>query len=145
MAIAIAGAAAVIGLLAGPAGAQTSGPSTSGGARATNNSVASGSGLADDNSVSSGSAVARRGSVASGCATAIDDSTASGANCAPVTTVVTPGPGGGAGGTAAGGAASGQLARTGADLDALAASAAASVVMGGVFLALGRRRKPAGV
>jgi len=35
------------------------------------------------------------------------------------------------------------LARTGADLDAMGA-AAASLVMGGVFLALGRRRKPAG-
>ncbi|HET7718527.1 MAG TPA: hypothetical protein VFK43_01080, partial [Acidimicrobiales bacterium] len=95
-------------------------------------------GIAEDHSVASGDAVARRGSVASGCSTAIDGSTASGA-CAPVPPArVTPGPAG----TAARTATTGQLARTGADLDALAASAAASVVMGGVFLALGRRRKP---
>ena len=159
MLAALAGVVAVLGLLAGPAGAQTSGPGTSGGALATNDSVASGtcvatndsvcsgSGSARNDSTSSGEAVAIDGSVASGCSTAIDDSTASGADCAPVrvTTAVTPGPGGGGAGTAARTATTGQLARTGADLDALAASAAASVVMGGVFLALGRRRKPAAV
>jgi hypothetical protein len=87
--------------------------------------------------------VARRGSVASGCATAVDDATASGANCVP-TTIVTPG-GGGGGGTAAGGAGTGTLARTGGDLDGLAAVAVASTALGGVFLALGRRRRPLGV
>ena len=146
--VALAGLVAALGLLAGPAGAQTtSSPTVSGGARATNHSVASGRALADDHSTASGDAVARRGSVASGCSTAVDDSTASGADCAPVrvTTVVTPGPGGPGTGTAAGSAASGQLARTGADLDGLAASAAASLIMGGVFLALGRRRKPTAV
>jgi hypothetical protein len=154
---ALAGVVALLGLLAGPAGAQTAAsPTVSGGARATNDSVASGtcvatndsvcsgSGSARNDSTSSGDAVAVDGSVASGCSTAVDDSTASGADCAPVrvTTVVPPGA---PGGTAARTATTGQLARTGADLDALAASAAASVVMGGVFLALGRRRKPAGV
>jgi hypothetical protein len=34
------------------------------------------------------------------------------------------------------------LARTGADLDGLGAVAFASTALGGVFLALGRRRKP---
>jgi hypothetical protein len=116
----------------------------SGSGRATNDSVASGRGIADRDSVASGDAVARNGSVASGCSTAIDDSTASGADCAPVrvVTVATPGGTTPGAGTAARTATTGQLARTGADLDALAASAAASVVMGGVFLALGRRRKP---
>jgi LPXTG-motif cell wall-anchored protein len=61
---------------------------------------------------------------------------------------VVPPAGGGAGGgastTAAGGAASGQLARTGADLDAMALAAAATTALGGVFLALGRRRRPLG-
>ena len=103
--------------------------------------MASGRALADDHSTASGDAVARRGSVASGCSTAIDDSTASGALCAPVPPArVTPGPGGA--GPAAGRATTGQLARTGADLDALAASGALAGLMGGVFLALGRRRKP---
>jgi len=84
--------------------------------------------------------------VASGCATALNASTASGAPCPPVgALVVVPGTGTtGGGGTAAGGAAVATLARTGADLDAMGAAAAASLVMGGVFLALGRRRKPAG-
>jgi LPXTG-motif cell wall-anchored protein len=55
--------------------------------------------------------------------------------------ILTPGAGGGAG-TAAGSAASGQLARTGADTGSLAAAAGLTTVLGGVFLALGRRRKP---
>ena len=117
MVVALAGLAAVLGLLAGPAGAQTT-SQTSGGALATN------------------------GSVASGCATAVDDSTASGANCAPVSLAVPPGGGGAGGGSAAGGASTGQLARTGTDLDAMALAAAATTALGGVFLALGRRRKP---
>ncbi|MDQ4090545.1 MAG: hypothetical protein M3163_09610, partial [Actinomycetota bacterium] len=52
---AFAGIAAVLGLLAGPAGAQTAGPNTSGGARATSDSVASGTCVALDDSVCSGS------------------------------------------------------------------------------------------
>ena len=88
---ALAGVVAVLGLLAGPAGAQTtnaprSGPGTSGGALATNDSVASGTCVAIDDSVCSGSGSARNdstssgdahavdGSVASGCSTAVDDS-----------------------------------------------------------------------
>ena len=50
---ALAGAAALLGLLAGPAGAQTAtaGPGTSGGARATTDSVASGTCVAINDSV----------------------------------------------------------------------------------------------
>ena len=132
MGVALAGLAAVLGLLVSPAGAQvaTSGPGTSGGALASNDSVAS------------------------GCSTAIDDSTASGADCVPlrVVTTVPPGtPGGGGAATTGGGAATtaaaraattAQLARTGSDLDGLAAAAGLSTALGGVFLALGRRRKP---
>ena len=70
MAIAIAGMAAVIGLLAGPAGAQISGPNTSGGARATTDSVASGTCVAIDDSVCSGSGLAVDDSTSSGSATA---------------------------------------------------------------------------
>ena len=162
MAVAIAGAAAVIGLLAGPVTAQTSGPGTSGGARATNDSVASGtcvaiddsvcsgSGLAVDDSTSSGSAIARDGSVASGCATAIDDSTASGAPCPPATTVTTrpptpttrpPGitpttarPG------APTAAAGRTLALTGTSSAELAGLAGVALAAGGVLVGISRRR-----
>jgi hypothetical protein len=98
--------------------------------------------------VASGDAVARDGSVASGCSTAIDDSTASGGPCAPATaprppTAGVPGGGGtGTGTTAARAATTGQLARTGAGVEGLGAMAVASTALGGVFLALGRRRKP---
>jgi LPXTG-motif cell wall-anchored protein len=44
-------------------------------------------------------------------------------------------------GTAAAAAAGGQLARTGTDARDLATAAGLSMAMGGVFLALGRRRK----
>jgi LPXTG-motif cell wall-anchored protein len=54
---------------------------------------------------------------------------------------VVPGSGGAGGGTAAGSAASGQLARTGADTAGQTATAVASLALGGVFLALGRRRR----
>ena len=122
----------------------------SGTAVATDHSVASGSSRADDHSVASGRALALRGSVASGCSTAIDGSTASGA-CAPggagrLVVTAKPGAGTGAGaGTATGRAASGQLARTGTDVDGLAAAAVLSTALGGVFLALGRRRSPKAV
>ena len=43
------------------------------------------------------------------------------------------------------GAASGQLARTGADVDTMAAAAGLSTALGGVFLALGRRRRPSAI
>lgn len=156
MAIAIAGVAAVIGLLAGPAGAQTPGPNTSGGARATTDSVASGtcvaiddsvcsgSGLAVDDSTSSGSAVARDGSTSSGCATAINDSTASGSPCPPAgprpTTATTRPPGGGG----PGGATTARLALTGSSSGELAALALGVLALGGVLVLVGARRPQEG-
>lgn len=155
--VALAGMAAVLGLLVSPAAAQTSGPGTSGGARATDdsvasgtcvavdNSVCSGSGLAVDDSVSSGSAVARDGSVASGCSTAIDDSTASGAPCPPtrpVTTVVKepgPGPRGPAARVATPTSAR-TLALTGSSSAELAGLAVVVLALGGVLFAVGSRR-----
>ncbi len=109
--------------------------------------MASGRGIADRDSVASGDAVARDGSVASGCSTAIDDSTASGGPCAPatpprVTPPTTTPPGTTTPGSAARTATTGQLARTGGELDGLTTVAFASTALGGVFLALGRRRKP---
>ena len=162
MAVAIAGVAAVIGLLAGPAGAQTSGPSTSGGARATtdsvasgtcvatNDSVCSGSGTAINDSTSSGSATARDGSTSSGCATAINDSTASGSPCPPAgpgpttPTTVRPGttpPGGGGGGTAS---APRALALTGSSSGELAALALGALAVGGLLVLVGSRRPQEG-
>jgi hypothetical protein len=83
--------------------------------------------------------------VASGCATAVDDSTASGA-CAPTARRASPDTEAtkrrGATTTAgARGAATATLARTGADVGDLGASAVAATALGGVFLALGRRRQ----
>jgi hypothetical protein len=160
MALAIAGVAAVVGLLAGPAGAQTSGPSTSGGARATNDSVASGtcvaiddsvcsgSGLAVDDSTSSGSATARDGSTSSGCATAIDDSTASGSPCPPTTagpTTTRPGPGGTTATTRAGTASPARaLALTGSTTGDLAGLAVLALAVGAGLVAVSRRRPAEG-
>jgi hypothetical protein len=166
MAVAIAGTAAVVGLLAGPAGAQTSGPGTSGGARATNDSVASGtcvatndstcsgSGSATNDSTSSGSAVARDGSTASGCALAIDDSTASGgATSVGGATGSAPQPPCPTGGTTpttvrpgAGPASptTGRLALTGSTSQDLAVAAFGALAAGGVLVALGRRRPQEG-
>ena len=162
--IALAGMAAVVGLLVSPAGAQTtSAPGASGGARATNDSVASGtcvatsdstcsgSGSAVDDSVSSGSAIARDGSTASGCATAINDSTASGAPCPPagqVTTTTRPGtpPGGGTPPTTARPAgtatptAARSLALTGSSSAELAGLALVVLALGGVLFLIGSRR-----
>ena len=158
VAVAIAGVAAVIGLLAGPAGAQTSGPSTSGGARATtdsvasgtcvavNDSVCSGSGTAVNDSTSSGSANASGGSTSSGCATAINDSTASGSPCPPAagatTTTVRPP----TGGTPPGGTASAprSLALTGSSSGDLAALAMAALAVGGLLVLVGSRRPQEG-
>ena len=164
---AFAGVAAVLGLLAGPAGAQTSGPGTSGGARATtdsvasgtcvaiNDSVCSGSGLAVDDSTSSGSATARDGSTSSGCATAINDSTASGFPCPPAgpgpTTVTTRPPAGPGGGTTAttvrAGTATATAARTlaltGSSSADLAGVAVVALSAGGALVLITRRR-PAG-
>ena len=162
MAVAIAGIAAVIGLLAGPASAQGSGPGTSGGARATSDSVASGtcvaiddsvcsgSGLAVDDSTSSGSAIARDGSTSSGCATAIDDSTASGFPCPPAgpgpTTVTTrPGPGGTTATTRPGTASAPRaLALTGSSTTDLAVGALGVLALGGLLVLAGNRRPQEG-
>ena len=165
MAVAIAGIAAVIGLLAGPASAQTPGPGTSGGARATSDSVASGtcvaiddsvcsgSGLAVDDSTSSGSATARDGSTASGCSTAIDDSTASGFPCppagpAPTTATTRPGTTGGGGGTTTGGGGTASapraLALTGSTTSDLAVLALGALALGGLLVLAGNRRPTEG-
>ncbi|MEW6154401.1 MAG: hypothetical protein AB1673_10500 [Actinomycetota bacterium] len=75
-------------LVAGPAGAQTSGGATaehgsvaSGTAHAENGSTASGASHAENWSTASGQAHAHDGSTASGCSRAEDGSTASGADC----------------------------------------------------------------
>jgi LPXTG-motif cell wall-anchored protein len=156
---ALVGAAALVGLLAGPAGAQTSGPNTSGGARATADSVASGtcvavddsvcsgSGLAVNDSTSSGAATARDGSTSSGCATAVDDSTASGAPCPRPTTATTrphtttPHGGGNVPKAGTAGATAGRtLALTGTSSAELAALAGLSLLTGGALVVLSRRR-----
>lgn len=167
--VVLAGVAGTLFLLAAPAGAQTSGPSTSGGARATSDSVASGtcvavddsvcsgSGRAADDSTSSGSAVAVDGSVASGCATAVNDATASGGPCPPATTPTTavriPGPTGGGGGgattarpaAAATPTASRTLALTGASTGELAASGALALLVGALLVkAAGKGWQPEG-
>ena len=74
--VALGGVVAVLALMAGPASAQTSG-----GAVATDGSVASGDAHAARGSTASGDATAVNGSVASGCSTAINNSTASGDDC----------------------------------------------------------------
>ncbi len=155
LAVALAGAAAVLSLAAGPAGAQTSGPGTSGGARATSDSVASGtcvaiddsvcsgSGLAVDDSTSSGSAIARDGSTSSGCATAINDSTASGAPCPPTgpATTVTTRPGGTTATTRPATASTPRaLALTGSSSEELAGLAVLVLALGGVLVLVANRR-----
>ena len=75
----VAGLVGMVAFLAGPASADDSW--TSGGAFASDGSVASGSGTAINDSTASGDAVAIDGSVASGCSKAVLDSTASGADC----------------------------------------------------------------
>ena len=149
MAVAIAGLAAVLGLLAGPASAQTVGPNTSGGARATtdsvgsgtcvavNDSVCSGSGSAVNDSTSSGSSNARDGSTSSGCATAVNDSTASGSPCPPAgpnpTTPTTVRPG------TPSPSAPRSLALTGSSNAELVALAAGALALGGLLLLVARR------
>jgi hypothetical protein len=90
----VAGLVGMVAFLAGPAAADDAthhgdGHSSghghdglaSGGAFASDGSVASGSAVAINDSTASGDAVAIDGSVASGCSTALRDSTASGADC----------------------------------------------------------------
>lgn len=150
--VVLAGAVAVLALVAGPAGAQTSG-----GAVATNGSVASGDAHANNNSTASGDATAANNSTASGCSTAINNSTASGGDCGPPTppptrVAVVTGGGAGGGGTSGGGgtttarpaATTGRLAVTGDWSAELAMAAAGCVVLGGLLLAAGSgRRGPA--
>src|SRR5437763_1628738 len=113
--VALGGAVAVLALLAGPAGAQTTTtvfpPNIPAGSTAIDNSVSSGTGFAQRNSDASGDAVAVDNSTASGCADAARNSTASGDDCGPATTVrgattttrpSTPTTGGGGGGTGGG-------------------------------------------
>jgi len=79
----VAGLVGMVAFLAGPAAANDTGDHTShtsGGAFASDGSVASGTAVAIDDSTASGDAVAIDGSVASGCSTAVRDSTASGAD-----------------------------------------------------------------
>ena len=83
--VALSTTVAVLALLAGPAGAQT----VSGGANASNGSVASGTAQATNGSDASGSAVANNGSTASGCSTANNQSTTSGGPC-PTTAAARP-------------------------------------------------------
>ena len=161
----VVGAAAVFGLLAAPAGAQTSGPGTSGGALATDDSVASGtcvaiddsvcsgSGSAVDDSTSSGAAHARDESVASGCSTAIDDSTASGADCRRTPPVrhgdkdkdkdkdtVRTGTGGGATARPAAATTGRTLALTGSSTGEMAGLAGLALASGGALVLVTRRR-----
>ena len=149
----LAGVAGATFLLAGPAGAQTSGGAiavndsvASGTCVATDDSTCSGSGRATDDSTSSGSAVAVDGSTSSGCATAINDSTASGAPCPPATTATTrpvPTGGSGTGGTTARPASSTatagrSLALTGSDNGELAAAGALALVAGALLVRAAR-------
>src|SRR5437763_9357448 len=89
--VALGGAVAVLALLAGPAGAQTTTtvfpPNIPAGSTAIDNSVSSGTAFAQRNSTASGDAVAVDNSTASGCADAARNSTASGDDCGPTTTV----------------------------------------------------------
>ena len=78
----VAGLVGMVAFLAGPAAADDGHHDgmTSGGAFASNGSVASGTAVAMNDSTASGDAVAIDGSVASGCSTATQWSTASGAD-----------------------------------------------------------------
>jgi hypothetical protein len=78
----VAGLVGMVAFLAGPASADAGSqdPLTSGGAFASDGSVASGTAVAIRESTASGDAVAIDGSVASGCSTAVRESTASGAD-----------------------------------------------------------------
>ncbi len=78
----VAGLVGMVAFLAGPAAADSHhhDPLTSGGAFASEGSVASGTAVAINDSTASGDAVAIDGSVASGCSTATRESTASGAD-----------------------------------------------------------------
>ena len=148
--VALGGVVAVLALMAGPASAQTSG-----GAVATDGSVASGDAHATRNSTASGDATAVNGSTASGCSTAINNSTASGDDCEVTRTTVTtrpttattrPATGGGAttgGGGAAAGATTARLALTGSWSLQLTAMAALALALGATMLVSASERRRA--
>jgi hypothetical protein len=163
--VALGGAVAVLAFMAGPAFADPDPTSrTSGGAIATDGSVASGSAHATDDSVASGDATAVDDSVASGCSTAIDDSTASGDDCdrkkkdddkdkdkdkKPVVHRPSGGGGGGGGGVgggatrAAAGTTAARLALTGTWSIQLTALAALAVVLGALLVVSASERRRA--
>jgi hypothetical protein len=151
----LAGIAGATFLLAGPAGAQTSGGATavndsvaSGACVATNDSTCSGSGRATGDSTSSGSAVAVDGSTSSGCASAVNDSTASGGPCPPATTATTRPVATGGGGTTARPAASTatagrSLALTGSNNGELAGAGALALLAGALLVRSAREDRTA--
>ena len=119
---------AVLALLAGPAGAQT----VSGGANASNGSVASGTATAKNGSDASGSAVADNGSTASGCSTANNQSTTSGSPCPTVATPPAAKPAG---------ATSASLAFTGSWTAPMLAMAALAMAFGAFLLVSTSKRR----
>ena len=124
--LALGSLVAVLTLLAGPAGAQTSG-----GAVAVDGSVASGEAHAARNSTASGESTATDGSTASGCSTADNHSTASGdGTCGRTTATTRPGPGGTTATTARPAATAGRLALTGDWSASMVALAALAIVLG---------------
>lgn len=136
--LALSSVVAMLTLLAGPAGAQTSG-----GAVAVDGSVASGSAHAARESTASGESTATDGSTASGCSTADNESTASGdGTCRRTTATTRPVTGGGGGGTTARPAATaGRLALTGDWSTPMAAVAALAIVLGGLMVVAGSDRR----
>jgi hypothetical protein len=153
------GALAVLMAPVGPAVAQTG--LTSGGAVATDGSVASGTAEAHDGSVASGDAVAVDystasgeavavdGSVASGCSTAVDNSTTSGGAC-PVPSIVqafsvpvadSPATPAASAPAASAAPAVGTLARTGSSTGPLVAVGVAAVLAGLALVGRPSRRR----
>jgi hypothetical protein len=145
--LALGSVVALLTLLAGPAGAQTSG-----GAVAVDGSVASGEAHAARGSTASGESTATDGSVASGCSFADNYSTASGDDSCdrrppptvrpPVTvtptTAVRPPTGGGATATPAR-----RLALTGSWSTPMAATAALAIALGTLMVIAGSDRRRA--
>ncbi len=143
--LALGSVVAMLTLLAGPAGAQTSG-----GAVAVDGSVASGEAHAARGSTASGESTATDGSVASGCSFADNHSTASGDDCVRKVTPTTrvappttrPGPGGGGGGGATATPAR-RLALTGSWSTPMIAMAALAIALGTLMVVAGSDRRRA--
>jgi len=138
--LALGSVVAVLTLLAGPAGAQTSG-----GAVAVDGSVASGVAHAARDSTASGESTATDGSTASGCSTADNHSTASGDGTCGRTTATTRPPQPTTPTTARPGtpsATGGRLALTGTWTGPMMGLAALAVVLGALMVvsASDRRR-----